>query len=606
MREMITCQPAVDELRAEQLRRWEGGDRVRLETLLAARSGLSDNTEAILDLLYAEVLLREEHGDIPGLEEYLRRFPHLAEPLRRLFHVHEALASLATAIPVHAGNDSTTQDARGSADRPAAAANGIREQTGSYEILEEIGRGGMGVVYKATHVLTGRRVALKVMRAGDATEQERARFLSEAKMVAALGHPNIVQIYEVFAPAAGEGTPFVALEYVGGGNLATHINGTPLSPREAAGLLQPLAEAMTHAHQCGIVHRDLKPSNVLLSAPRGGQGAASPKVTDFGLAKHLDTGAGPTRTGDVLGTPSYMAPEQARGQSSNIGPAVDVYALGAILYEMLTGRPPFKGATILDTLAQVEHQEPVAPRQLNPTVPRDLETICLKCLHKEPAKRYVSSRDLADDVARYRNSEPIRARPVGRGERLLKWMKRRPAAAALLGVIGLAVAVLVAVWVSFTIRLEAQHQEAIQERDRAGEQALIAQRQSEEARKQSERAAHLLTLTAATVDDIALSARGAQPADAQSAGAGSVLFKLALFYAKAAMTLATDEVLPAADRQRLAEQYAVSAVRLLNCAERAGYFDSPRQAHREALDKDPTFAILRDRADYRRFRERLR
>jgi hypothetical protein len=619
----MACQPAVAELRAEQLRRWEQGDRVRLETLLAG-SGLSDSPEAILDLLYAEILLREEHDESPGLEEYLRRFPHLAEPLRRLFHVHEALAALETPNLAPAGADTPTLDARDATDRPGVGVNGIREQTGSYEILEEIGRGGMGIVYKARHVLTGRTVALKVMRAGDATEPERARFLSEARAVAALSHPNIVQIYEVFAPPAGEGTPFVALEYVGGGNLATHINGTPLPPREAAALLQPLAEAMAHAHQCGIVHRDLKPSNILLAVVRcplsvvseeqapaalttdNRQRTTVPKVTDFGLAKHLDTGAGPTRTGDVLGTPSYMAPEQAGGQSSTIGPAVDVYAQGAILYEMLTGRPPFKGATVLDTLAQVQRQEPVAPRQLNPAVPRDLETICLKCLHKEPARRYATSRELADDVARYRNGEPIRARPVGRGERALKWMKRRPAAAALLGVIGLAGAALVAVWVSFTIRLEAQHQEAVRERDRAEEQAQIAQRQTAEAQAQSERAAHLLALTAAAVDDIAISARATQPDEARAASAGSVLFKLASFYARAAMTLATDEVLPAADRQRLAEQYAVSAVRLLNCAQRAGYFDSPRQANREALDKDPTFAILRERADYRSFRERLR
>ncbi len=608
--------PAADELRAEQLSRWESGERVPLEELLAVHPGLSDNTEALLDLVYGEVLLREEHGDRPELEEYLRRFPQLTEALRRQFDVHEALVSLETSQTSgqrQKSSDETDLDSPLLTYRSPLTAP---RQIGQYEVVQEVGRGGMGIVYKARHTLTGRLAAIKVIRPGDATEEERARFLTEAKAVSALSHPNIVRIHEVFAPA-GEQTPFVALEYVSGGSLAAHINGTPLPPREAAALLQPLADAVAHAHAAGVVHRDLKPANVLLASPvasapgvftpgADATGLATPKITDFGLAKQLDADSGQTRTGAVMGTPSYMAPEQATGQTDRIGPAADIYALGAVLYEMLTGRPPFKGATILDTLDQVRNREPVAPRQLNPAVPRDLETICLKCLQKEPGRRFAACRELADDLTRYLNGEPIKARPVGALERAVKWVKRRPAAAVLLGVTGLAVAALAAVWLSFTIRLQEESQNARDQADHAREQARLAQQQTEEARKQNERAAHLLALTSAAVDDIAVNVRGAKLDEARYGNTGSVLFKLASFYARASSTLANDQVLPADDRQRLAEQYAVSAVRLLNCAQQANFFEQSRAKNIEALDHDRNLAVLRDRADYKRFRQRLR
>ncbi len=624
MNKLIESYPGVDDLRAEQLERWERGDHVRLEALLAAHTDLADSDEAILDLVYAEVLVREEHGESPEPEEYLRLFPHLAAPLRRLFSVHEAVASLETddsSCPDDGTSTPFDEKPRTSGAAPLTQINGT---LGAYRILEEIGRGGMGIVFKAHHTVTGRLAALKVMRTDNATEQERARFLIEAKAVSALSHPNIVQIYEVVAPAGDEGTPYVALEYVAGGNLTAHINGTPLPPREAATLLLPLAEAMSHAHQAGIVHRDLKPANVLLSGIGEGKkenkqtdaatlskqpGVSSdsrvPKITDFGLAKELEANSGQTRTGAILGTPCYMAPEQATGQTDRIGPGVDVYALGAILYEMLSGRPPFKGATVLDTLDQVRCKEPVTPRELNPAVPRDLETICLKCLQKEPEKRFASCRDLADDLRRYLGGEPIQARAVGPIERSLKWMKRRPAAAALLAVTGLAFASLVLVWVSFTVRLDEQRLQAVKERDRATEQAQIARRQSEEAARQTERAGRLLALTAAAVDEIAISARSARVNEARIVTAGTVLFRLASFYAKASGTLTTDQVLPEQDRQRLAEQYAVSSMRLLNCAQSAGFFDEARAESRAALDNDPNLAVLHDRAEYKRFRERL-
>jgi WD40 repeat protein len=281
----------------------------------------------------------------------------------------------------------------------------------------------MGVVYKAQQLSLKRVVALKMILAGEYAEAgELHRFQAEAEAIARLKHSNIVQVYEV-----GEynDLPYFSLEYCPGGNLDKKLNGTPLPPNEAAALVEVLAKAMQAAHAKGIVHRDLKPANVLLG--EGGE----PKITDFGLAKRLEE-AGQTQSGAVMGTPSYMAPEQAQGQNQTVGPAADVYALGAILYECLTGRPPFKAATAAETLLQVLRADSVPPGRLNPRVPRDLETVCLKCLHKEPARRYESALALAEDLRRYQAGEPVRARPVPAWERGLRWCRRHPSWAALL------------------------------------------------------------------------------------------------------------------------------------------------------------------------------
>jgi tetratricopeptide (TPR) repeat protein len=321
----------------------------------------------------------------------------------------------------------------GASQRTAA----LKPAVADYDILGELGRGGMGVVYKANQVSLKRLVALKMMLAGaHADAEDLARFAREAEAVARLRHPNIVQIYAI---GEQDGLPYFSLEFVEGGSLADRLNGTPQPWRPAAELVATLARAMHAAHQQQIVHRDLKPGNVLLTAD------GQPKITDFGLAKRLDaTVAARTQSGAIMGTPCYMAPEQAAGHASEVGPAADVYALGAILYELLTGRPPFQAATVWDTLEQVQTQEPVPPRRLQPKVPRDLETICLNCLQKAPRKRYASAQDLADDLRRFLADEPIRARPTPAWERAVKWVRRRPVAAGLVAACVVAVASLVA------------------------------------------------------------------------------------------------------------------------------------------------------------------
>jgi serine/threonine-protein kinase len=326
-----------------------------------------------------------------------------------------------------------------------------------YEILAELGRGAMGVVYKARQARLKRLVALKMVLAGaHASPQQLARFDQEARSVARLQHPNIVQIYEI-----GEhgGLPYFSLEFVDGGTLHKHIDRNPQPPRMAAELVQTLAQAMHFAHEQNIIHRDLKPDNVLLtrSAPRtagsvslesgsrtqttttgqtldasGADAPLTPKISDFGLAKTVEAdGTQNTASGAIMGTPSYMAPEQARGDTASAGPLCDLYSLGAILYELLTGRPPFQGATILDTLDQVRNREPVPVHQLQPKVPADLETICLKCLQKEPARRYATCGELADDLGRFLAGHPIHARPISGAERAWRWCRRNPWVAGL-------------------------------------------------------------------------------------------------------------------------------------------------------------------------------
>ena len=291
--------------------------------------------------------------------------------------------------------------------------------------------------------------------------------------MARLQHPQIVQIYEV---GEHNGLPYCSLEYVEGGSLAQRLGGIPQPARQAAETVCKLALAVHAAHQHGIVHRDLKPANILLTS------AGEPKIADFGLAKHLDADLGYTQTGVPIGTPSYMAVEQAEGRSKDIGPVTDVYALGAILYEMLTGRPPFRGATPLETLEQVRTRDPVSPKQLQPNLPRDLETICLKALAKESSRRYATAEALAADLRRWLDGEPIEARAAGPIARLVKWTRRRPATAALGGLtLAAAVVAMIGVW-WHTIQL----QQALTETDRARLQAEDLRTQSDQQRERAE------------------------------------------------------------------------------------------------------------------------
>jgi WD40 repeat protein/serine/threonine protein kinase len=486
-------------LLAEQRRCWQRGERVPVETLLRKFPAGVAHDEVLLDLIYQEFLLREERGETPAVAEYQQRFPYLAEQLRLQFEAHRALAP------------GPPLDSRGPMSPPstpetipeASPPRGVPVVPG-YEILEQVGGGGMGVVYRARHHSLNRVVALKILRSGaDAGPQERARFRREAEAVASLQHPGIVQIYEV---GEHDGCPYLALEWVEGGSLARRLDGAPWPPPDAAHLVRALALAVDDAHRHGIIHRDLKPGNVLLASASAACGLAAilpaspakpqaaevvPKITDFGLAKRLELPA-LTRSEDaVLGTPSYMAPEQARGKSAAAGPLADVYSLGAILYELLTGRPPFRGETTIQTLAQVLVDDPVPLRQLQPRLPRDVETICLKCLHKEPARRYSSAAALAEDLEHFLQHRPIRARPLGVAGRLLRWGRREPVVASLLGLV--VVVVLVGFGLVTWKWLEARHEWQRAENQRGLTQtalgeAQLAREDAESKRRRAEEA----------------------------------------------------------------------------------------------------------------------
>jgi serine/threonine protein kinase len=409
--------------------RLKAREAARVEDYLVRFPELTRDLTVNLELIAAEHELRRR--DEPGLslEEYLLRFPQYRAELADWI-----------ARPTVVDLDAMPRRADSRVEEPVEIAG--------YTELSLLGRGGMGVVYRARQKSLNRVVALKMLRAGaHASPELLARFHIEAEALARLQHPNIVQIHEVNEYA---GCPFIAMEFLDGGNLHELLNGRPAPPRVAAELVETLARAMHAAHLRGIVHRDLKPANILMRRlenpnPKSERGPIpgtaielrdyTLKVTDFGLAKHLAEDARHTATGVIMGTPSYMAPEQARGRVHDIGPPADVYALGAILYELLTGRPPFEGESGMDTLRRVVSEEPTAPSRLRPKLPRDLETICLKCLQKDAANRYPTAEHLADDSRRFLNGEPITARPARAGERLVMWLKRRPAWAALMGAV---------------------------------------------------------------------------------------------------------------------------------------------------------------------------
>jgi serine/threonine-protein kinase len=367
--------------------------------------------DATLAQLLADFTERMRRGEQPDLNGVAHQYPELAKELRELW----AAAQLAEVLAQPSPNITRTLDASltnaANLEASPGSAGTLPRTFGDYDLLGELGRGAMGVVYKAHQRSLDRLVAVKMLLRGDlASESDLARFRGEAEAAARLKHPNVVSVYEV---GAGEGQAYFSMQYVEGTNLARLVASGPLAPRDAARYLAPVCRAIHHAHQCGILHRDLKPSNVLIDAD------GVPHVSDFGLAKRLpsfqglDSGHGLTQTGAIVGTPSYMPPEQAAGSRGVLSPASDIYSLGAILYELLTGRPPFQAATHLDTLMLVLEQEPVPPHLLNRKVDRNLEMICLKCLQKPADLRYETAAQLADDLEAFLNGEPISAQSSG-------------------------------------------------------------------------------------------------------------------------------------------------------------------------------------------------
>jgi eukaryotic-like serine/threonine-protein kinase len=411
-----------DSLLDHQRQSWLNGQRPSIEELLEG-TPFQDSREAQLDLLYNEVVVQEELGSHPTAEDYIRRYPHLKHDLELQFEIHRAVSEQLLLETADRLDDNSHPDR--DADAPAPTL-----QLNDYDIDRLLGHGGMADVYKARHRRLNRDVALKMFQPSRfLTARETFRIRTEAEAMARLTHPNIVQIFEI--GEGDDGAPFLALEPAEQGTLAQKLQQFPYTPTAAAQLIETLARALHHAHERQVIHRDLKPANVLFT----GDGVV--KITDFGLAKVLwdsedESPMNATRTGEAMGTPRYMSPEQAAGEHDRVGPATDVYALGTLLYECLTGRAPFVATGIADTLQMIRVDDPLPLRRLSPGIPRDLETIALHCLHKAPERRYPSALALADDLHRFLEGEPIHARPTPGWERLWKWCRRKPAQAALI------------------------------------------------------------------------------------------------------------------------------------------------------------------------------
>jgi serine/threonine-protein kinase len=402
----------VDDLCDEFESLWRAGGRPRIEDFLA-RAGPDAQGELLSQLVGVEVHWRRQRNEQPSPEEYVQRFPLGAGVVERRF-----AGRAAPLAPLVRRTGLTRCEACGAQELTVLGC------LGQYQLLAELGRGGMGVVYKARQCSADRLVALKVIRSdcfhssnAESQAEILERFQHEARAAARLQHENIVTIYEV---GEVDGRPFFSMQYVAGATLADALREGPLEARRAATYVGAVARGVHEAHQHGILHRDLKPQNIVVE-----QATDVPRVMDFGLAKLRGGEEQLTQAGQLIGTPAYMAPEQA-ANAADVGPEADIYSLGATLYALLTGRPPFQAATPWETLRQVLSSEPVSPAQLNRAVDHDLETICLKCLHKEPARRYPSAAAMADDLARFLRREPISARPVGRVEHTLRWCRRNP------------------------------------------------------------------------------------------------------------------------------------------------------------------------------------
>lgn len=420
-----------------------------------------------LDRIIADYLQAVEAGRLPDRQALLRDHPTDAEQLRAFFADYDRMGRQASAFRIPNPDETVTAGGPGQTDLPRV------RYLGDFELLNEIARGGMGVVFKARQVTLNRIVALKMILAGTyATEEAKQRFRAEAKAAANLDHPNILPIYEV---GEHEGHQYFSMKLVEGGSLLERIPSLKENPKAVAELMATLCRAVHFAHQRGTLHRDLKPANILLDSD------GTPFITDFGLARKVDRDNGSTKTGAVLGTPSYMPPEQARGEKG-LTMSADIYSLGAILYELLTGKPPFKGESVFATVKQVMEEEPTNPQSLNPKADRDLAIVALKCLRKEPAERYSTAADLADDLDRWTRGEPISARPTTMSQRAWMWMKRNKAVAGLGA--GLAAALVLGTFFSLAYAFKAHENEemAIYGLNLAGEKARQARAMEEESK----------------------------------------------------------------------------------------------------------------------------
>ena len=411
----------LDELLERQHRSWADNEPISIENLLSDSVGLTQGSDAIVDLIYAEVLIREQRGEHPSKEDYVSRFPKLSDAIERQFQVHGALelASEAEVLTDAGGDNSTLGRTDGSRVAFAFAPPTIP----GFELNELLGRGGSGVAWRARDTRLDRTVAIKFLlnNEKDAKAEANSERLSrEAAAAANLLHPSIVQVHQI---GEAGGVPFLVMEYVEGGSLAEELRAGPMPAEKSVELVTSIADAVQHSHEKGIIHRDIKPGNILLSL------TGVPQVCDFGLARKLDADYSLHQTGDVVGTPAYMPPEQARGEGAD--ERSDVYSIGAVLYELLCGRSPFQAAHPWEILYQVTTIDPLPLRQLNSAIPIDLETICQKCLEKNSDRRYQTAADLAADLKRYAEGKPIHARPVSALGKFSKWCLRNKVVAGL-------------------------------------------------------------------------------------------------------------------------------------------------------------------------------
>ena len=482
----LAAKQHIDLLCANFENGWKNGTLSRLENVLAEAP--EDERPALLaELLHIDIAWRKRRGESPRADDYSQLLPAYEAIVRRVLDEFDPKTE--TDFSENAGHAAKRRQLGDGQSKEAETvipgAKGHRPAESlpiipGYDVDGLLGRGGMGVVYDARQKSLGRRVAIKMVLAGElATAEDHTRFLAEAATIAHLRHPNIVQIFEV---GEYQGRLFFALEHLEGGSLRQKLRGEPMPPKPAAALIEKLAHAVDYAHQQGIVHRDLTPGNILLASD------GEPKITDFGLAKHLSSAANLTATGAVMGTPQYMSPEQARGDTKSVGPAADIYALGAILYEALTGRPPFIGGNAMEVIVQVTGDEPMPVTRLNRGVPQDLGTLCMKCLEKPQARRYATAAALAEDLRRFQDGEPISARRVSEWERAWKWARRRPLVAASLAIAVVALIAGTIISTIFAFEADERRSDAVARRN----EAVIAAKEARKQQSQTQRREALL------------------------------------------------------------------------------------------------------------------